>query len=124
MKPLNEMTPEEIRLEIAERKGYENIRTWGIKNVLMVYGGQEPGLHHNLPNWPESIAAAWELFEELPIRRELLVTNYKQVVYECASGWSGWDFESGGPGKYAERGDTAPLAICRAWLAWKRSEDK
>lgn len=65
---------------------------------------------HPPKNWAENIADAWELFEEMPyccvenVNSDLKICSYiPKGKYEDVQ----W---------YA---DTAPMAICLAWLKWK-----
>ena len=117
MKPLDEMTPEEIRLEIAERKG------WTIIDIERFIGAPDrSGLSafYECQNWPASIAAAWELVtslvEDQPLDR--FSVDYNGLVD------TKWRASFSFIHKiYSEVADTAPLAICKSWLAWKRKED-
>ena len=69
------MTPEQLRLAIAEAKGYEFIQDFedGSKefagpreNIGWYYiNSRYPFSDAPLPDWPASIAAAWELEGEL-----------------------------------------------------------
>ena len=121
MKQLDEMTPKEIRLEIAERKGMEV--KYPYPSIAAYIDGETPnGLDHfkPLPDWPASISAAWEL-----------VTSFIEN-----QPWDRFDVDYNGLAStkwrasfsfihkiYGEVADTAPLAICKAWLSWKRSEE-
>lgn len=104
---------EEIRLTIAKLKGIDP-------------GITEPDDNGNFrqkykyPNWPESIAEAWELFEEV-----------KQAGDECSIGWDSeiklWDASIYHYGdvesefKAFEAGeDIAPLAMSKAYIPWKQ----
>lgn len=121
MKQLDEMTPEEIRIEIAERKGIEIINPFP-SMLTYIDGKTSNGLNHYapVPNWPEDIAAAWKL-----------VTSFIEN-----QPWDRFDVDYNGLAStkwrasfsfihkiYGEVADTAPLAICKAWLSWKRSEE-
>jgi len=132
MKQLDEMTPEEIRIEIAMRKewvcphdeeythyvsrsmaidaGDIGLEGYPIQETIFVEGDGEP------PNWPEDIAAAWELVEDSQAKPHELYFDIEAII--CVS--NKWRATVG---YYSRIGLTAPLAICRAWLAWKRSEE-
>jgi len=120
MKPLDEMTPEEIRIEIAERKGIEIINPFP-SMLTYIDGKTSNGLNHYapVPNWPEDIAAAWKLWEEIPGE-----SVSKQNGQYCA-GWIDKRDSTEFVRLYrCQFGATAPLAICKAWIAWKRSEEE
>ena len=63
-----------------------------------------------LPNWTTDIAEAWELASEMP-------GVHVRHVYDTAYG-DKWHCSYQLPEWFA--GDTAPIAICRAWLAWNK----
>ena len=125
-KPLDEMDATEIEREIAERKGWRYVvishqyyvaqdKTLG--EGVPIYGYVLNGGISYPPDWPASIAAAWELVEDAqaePDRRYFEIT--KTIVVS-----SMWHAYIGG-NYYSD--PSAPLAICKAWLTWKRSEDK
>jgi hypothetical protein len=128
-----EMTNEELRLAIAKAKGYR----WYVvqhdaylvnsagrlmisRDAVMV---DEPYPARNIylkcPNWPTSITDAWELVVEMRLNH-------------CDPGIAG-SWEPGGytasfcnlahAGEYETfDADTAPRAICLAWLAWKEQQ--
>jgi hypothetical protein len=136
-----EMTEnEEIQKKIAKLKGWQpiDIDYWGEETGLQKELGQEwfdtaeeddssIGLHWvNLdkhisrsndlfPNWPESIADAWELIEEVQKepheqyvnieRAPCLATNWR-VTIGVNHGISG----------------TLPMAICEAYIHWEESQ--
>lgn len=115
MKPIDEMTPEEIRLEIAKRKGIMARPGFGGR---LVYDDYASEVVHPLPNWPTDIAAAWELFCEFPSMAELWrdVIRKGEFVFSCKVSLNLQTIVFVAP--------TAPLAICKAWLAWKRGQDE
>ena len=71
------------------------------------------------PNYPENIADAWELVEEarLVIRPSFL--NGKYVASRFLSVTLGGLVKS----DFEVTADTAPRAICLAWIAWKESQE-
>jgi hypothetical protein len=111
------MTPAELREAIAKAKGYVNVHE-GYNDTLR--GIKLPNNYKavEIANWPENISAAWKLFEEMPHPEIYHGTYINGANYwRCACGK--WDY---GEPEYECEADTAPLAICRAWLMWK--EDK
>lgn len=127
-------TNEELRLEIAKAKGWKMWNTY-YKNTsflplcpedkLDVEVGFEvewvtshPRLYWQTgdPNWPENIAAAWELVEEIPLVEAVKVerTEKNEPHYWCAI-VKGDDW-------YTGEAETAPRAICLAWLEWKKAQ--
>ncbi len=63
------------------------------------------------PNWPENIADAWELWEELP--------PFKSIEYHAPMNRPYSVMYTVGNTHHQFDADTAPLAICVAWLAWE-----
>jgi hypothetical protein len=141
MKPLEEMTPEEIRLEIAWRKKIRNLTD---ESCELQVNENMPNIHpggkytHDATGcwiecsadgtfWITHMGDAWTLLDEvskLEIGYSIENSLYSMednpsvecVIYEPIGG----PFSQ----KWGARENTAPLAICKAWLAWKRSEDK
>jgi hypothetical protein len=124
---MSEMTPTELRLAIAKAKGIPiaTARThdfkhgYGPERIVNAVTGK------SVPDWPADIAAAWELVEE----GEFIIGpeyaggyDMRQIgwsVYEC---WvcAADDVNSeNGHGRELAIAETAAIAICRAWLAWK-----
>jgi hypothetical protein len=84
------MTPEELRLEIARVLGYYQI-------------GHD---------WPNDIADAWELVEEMGHNCKVHVSYYQSLnKWYCATMRE--------QEVITAKDTTAPLAICRAYLKWK-----
>lgn len=109
------MTNSEIRIKIAELGGW-----WGNKeNIAWAIETEK------LPNWPVSIADAWELVEEA--RNENVGISIWNIKYYNPDRWS---YEAtlfdpiGGAmcHKFVAEADTAPHAICLAWINWKESQ--
>jgi hypothetical protein len=93
---MSELSNDKIRLAIAKAKG---MKTIGINLPI-------------IPNWPVDIAAAWELLVEAqqgPYQQAVEVhrTIAVSLLWWCLIG-----------NKFA-KDNTAPRAICLAWLAWK-----
>lgn len=100
------MTPGQLRLAIAEAKG-----------IPLLWRGSFP---HNavtqerIPNWPNDISAAWGLVEEMPFI-SLIAIPHSEHPREFVCYADHYDQDA-----LPVYGDTAPLAICRAWLMWKQ----
>lgn len=125
---IEQMTADELRRAIAAAKGIElititqtnpsrngfnsfvtNSKKWRFPNG---YIGGEP------PDWPGDIAAAWVLVEEMgqhnwSVTIENLPERKTEVVCRVFQHFLNDTFLGGG--------ETAPLAICRAYLAWKEA---
>lgn len=135
MKPIDEMTPEEIRLEIAERKnwvfpheeeymhyvthdmaldcGEPGMEGMPMPEIVFVEGDGEP------PNWPADIAAAWELEGEVPEDEHEI---YARILNGIVNRWYDSALERGENVEHQRYYliHAAPLQRCKAWLAWKR----
>lgn len=110
---MSELTDDEIRRKIAELKGIEVVA----QTTIMPDGSSIPTgilfmkIRNNcgfLPEWPVSIKDAWELLEEMP-------TGY--AVWRTRKHWICRKIG----GKWVEA-ETAPRAICLAWLGWKEKQ--
>lgn len=115
MKEIDELSIEELRLEIAKAKG------WTPPGNLPWRWRLGKKLVDSTPDWwPLDIADAWELVEEmgsedwsmtiekLPNRPQEIICR---VFQPMVSGHSILAFA-----------DTAPLAISRLWLKWQRAK--
>ena len=126
---IENLTPEELRVEVAKAKGWTKISlsthnnsTWGLPP-----GKSSPWQGNIIPGWPTDIFTAWQLVEEMRI------ADWNPSIY-----WD--DVDDKGPGNWAcciehfgkteeeyicfvSIGKTAPIAICKCYLLWK-SEDK
>lgn len=125
------MTPLEINKKIAEWKGYEARRVDG--NQLFI---GKPGFDGSWVNWAESITDAWELFDEMDMQivvKDRYNGTYSKGKWLCTyetvfaeeilfNGPQGNDSEAlafwQSP-KFVVAADTAPLAICKAYIKWK-----
>ena len=109
---------EELQKKIAKLKGWTHIRE--VNGQLLGMPPNHPGIWV-APEWPESIADAWELVEEMEragnwTRLQTPFTPRDGYRFGCTpSGITGWN---GMPDIY-ESGNTAPISICKAWIAWK-----
>ena len=102
------MNAQEIRLKIAEMKGLTN-----------VYIG-------NIPNWPEVIADADFLLDEVQSAGDgyelsnIVYYETKVWLQECViySPIGGGDISK----KFTAKAETRAMAISTAWIAWKESQ--
>ena len=79
----------------------------------------EYDIYTPVPDWPHSIADAWELVEEMMKPTPDTGIFGVRVVCNHETGWACLYEESDGS-ITVRNADTAPLAICRAWVAWKK----
>lgn len=110
------MTHREINKKIAEIKGMPIIQInqeWFFDRAKI----DNPYLdgYWGLTNWAESIADAWELFEEMPRGTTIFKNLFGENKFCC---WVG----NSGPEGIVQKADIAPLAICKAWLKFKGVE--
>lgn len=72
MKPVEEMAPDEMRSEIAERLGYANVRMAIVPGQVRkrLVGDYSPTVVTAIPNWPEDKGAALELCTVLASERQ------------------------------------------------------
>ena len=106
------MSAEQLRVAIAEKLGYENVRQ---QNRIGFLGkSKEDGFYYDIPDYPNDIAAAWELVEDWHDKGEVESIDYvasdgiRSMVYSCSLRHS----------HIYATAPTAPLAISRAWLMW------
>ena len=129
------MTNEEMRLAIAKAKGYELGYSYELyaevklgdpvpevdKHLKYLYTDSEYSngspMWIETPDWPTSIADAWELAEEAHL-----------TIYTPGSSYASGEYGNGDSyaaetqnGLFIEA-DTAPRAICEAWLEWKAAK--
>lgn len=105
------MNPLEINKKIAEKMGCK----WKESprgSTIWINDEECPDQCVLQRNWAESISDAWELFEEMP---DCLVGKAELLVNK----WVVQDFSE----RQISQADTAPLAICLAWIAWKGQND-
>lgn len=111
MKSIDEMNALELNEAILRALGYEKLPFPAIPQW------QKPGGQlFNIPQYSTSIAAAWELVEDtmaepyeqfIEIRKTPATSNFWYCEIGCIT----------------MRGDTAPLAISRAWLKWQENRN-
>jgi len=125
-----QMDAEQLRIEIAKAKGYAvkaDIRDYG-NAVLLYHNGSlvnwstEEAILWNkyVPDWPTSIADAWELWNELPGHKVIYTMPFDKVA--CGYGGSYLDWDPRPVYPYMIKGNDTMLAISRAWLIWKAAE--
>lgn len=107
------MTNDELRLAIAKAKGWKYLPL----TIAPFWTGEG---YVEASDWPEDIGAAWELVEEM--RADKAITYV--YLHGCDNGrvMPGKEYYvelSSGQCAYA---DTAPRAICMAWLKWQEGK--
>jgi len=119
------MTNEELRLAIAKAKGWTGPTVVG---QVFAYYSPDGRMRAALPNWPTSIADAWELVEEVIASGIGWCPGFcfddhdgdrpPEWVAEFNRYWKkGSDYSH-----YEAAATTAPRAICEAWLEWKAAK--
>jgi hypothetical protein len=126
---------DELRLRIARLDGWifpGESEQGDIDYMLNHYGIS----NHPVPDYPNDIAAAWELVDEMNHSGDGFVDliyaihdNGPQLKWLCEfrmlSKWivkNGNDPLDGRSDYILGLAPTAPEAICRAWLAWKEAQ--
>ena len=105
-------TPLEMEERIAKIKGLKNPRSWFIEDKYQgICWDIDLVRPSEMTNWAENIEDAWELFEEIPS------AILQKVTYSIGSPEKSYAVHYANKGYVY--GETAPLAICLAWLAWK-----
>ncbi len=128
---IDEMSAEELRLAIARAKGWFVMEWINYNDAFSlinpaqtrgsnIYPSREAAWSSmdecHVPNWSTSIAAAWELIDQIPPEWFVSVDrDGKRWLCMIGSNKSSEEYYSG-------EGTTAPVAICKAWLAWKESQ--
>jgi hypothetical protein len=106
------MSPAELREAIAKVKGYECKSKEKINsNGFWVYVSDK--LAFEIPNWPENIADAWKLAEEIPDIRLRKLEDGDDLFWRCCCDYS-CEFP-----KITVDEESAPLSISRCWLMWR-----
>jgi hypothetical protein len=112
------MSKEALRFAIAQAKNFDvpnNIVRTGITSNYTTNQNLY-GYSIVLPDWPNDIAAAWELVEEAQAKPDECFFGIQMTPAIPHKGKRCWHVELGTVKAY---GETAPLAICRAYLMWK-----
>lgn len=117
------LTPEQLRVEIARRKGYTvGVGRMDRASIYSTKWYQAPnGIRTTvIPDWPNDIAAAWELLEEAS---DYLISSTSSLdigrVYSVRIFGRRVDSHIS-----TTNTDTLPVKICRAWLMWRKGEDE
>jgi hypothetical protein len=120
MTDIDKMTPDELRIAIAKAKGWKTETFHTFSSSGRVVGTAPDGkFFDTVPNWPADIAAAWELVEEVGAKNwtvtiENLADRPTEVLARIGIPFTLiW---------YTGFSDTAPLALCRAWLKLKETQ--
>lgn len=111
-----------IDIRIAEHLGWKNIKFR--KGWLVESGTRPDGLEFDMiPRYTTDIAAAWTLLESV-INRSMFPLPWPHIERMLGGHWfwrvtfcSGYPSDSEFYRLYEGDGDTAPLAICRAYIA-------
>lgn len=118
MKEIDSMTADELRVEVAKRKGWTDLR-----------GGVNGGWCGTSPRWKVTytmvpwfsgnIEAAWEMLNELPSTAYFEVQRIhvldSQVEFTCKIRHGTECCES--------TSETAPMAMCRAFLKYAKDHE-
>lgn len=126
-----QMSPDELRVAVAKALGYEFIspirnkfnqitNQWGWK-----FNGKFIDYEDDIPDWPASIADAWELindfvahhigFEISNVEHSNRIITYEISLYDPIGGPATWHCQV--------EGNTVEFAISRAWLMWKQEQE-
>ena len=123
------MTNDEIRVKIAKLRG---ANWWEIDGQAYLCNPMHAAMlpkgakvvdspspvskvYYRVSNWPVDIKAAWELVEEMATPDNFGLSFWNNNVWECI-----YRKEEDYTG-FVEA-DTAPLAICHAFIQWKESQ--
>lgn len=118
MTDVMQMSAEELNEAILREMGYVKLP------LPAVPSWQKPGRTlYTVPQYSTSIAAAWKLVEDMRQTENIEVYLYSGFdgfrVTVMDAKWNGED-ETRLVELASSTADTAPLAISRAWLLWKR----
>ncbi len=122
---MSELTNDEIRRKIAELKGIEVVA----QTTTMPDGSSIPtgvlfmkirNTCGFLPDWPVSIEDAWGLVEEMRMSPASVNVqgDYGEKGFVCYV----HPYPTDETITLFEHADTAPRAICLAWLGWKEKQ--
>ena len=112
---------EELCLKVAKLKGWTRIKNDGGGYFLGVPPGLKCGDIWLVPNWPGSIADAWRLVEEIA-QGNIDCSIYVNNQYLSDSKYKCLFCEKNGRKTWSADSNTAPLAICKAYIAWRESQ--
>jgi hypothetical protein len=116
---------EELCLKVAKLKGLFPVQNTlnDSVNLGTIFINKDASIV-SLGNCPESIADAWKLFEEM----EKVGVGFS--VFNLQHSDNHWSYQVtiydpvGGPeySEYHVEGSSVPLAICKAFIAWRESQ--
>ena len=118
---MSEQTNDELRRRIAEVRGIEfDVYDFVVGDPSLVYKDS----NDDIPNWPVNIVDAWELVEEMRNEHEIDIASDKLSDGSSTYCMKIFTFRGDGKGtgwrlEHITTADTAPRAICLAWLEWK-----
>lgn len=109
------MTPLEVNKKIAEIKGYKIKEILGATLLCVCPYREDPNSFYEScqTRWDYSMNEAWELFKEMPESFSIQKDGLQ---------WMVWKRKTNGTIRFIDSVDTAPMAICLAWLAWKENK--
>lgn len=125
------MSPDELWVAVAKAKEFFHVLNFGDHNCFVILSPYFSNVtmyrsetdawnaafeNGRFPNWPASIADAWKLVESNPL--PLDITLHKHTFGDGL--YYVTVHTSRGSKSIYGVADTAPLAICRAWLMWKQ----
>ena len=120
------MTNDEIRIKIAKLKGW---RVYDPKDYNgQLFGTSPEGVFYSaLPDWPGEMSPAWSLVEEARKAEVGVMIHNSLTILPVPDIWSytcAFYDPIGGPHHktYSAEAETAAMAICLAWLAWKEGD--
>jgi hypothetical protein len=134
------MNDDELRLKIAKLKGVDKLEhlpeTYYERAFIDddgrpdgVDGWECPRCHANMsdplccPSWPRDIAAAWGLVEEVQEYGMSVCVQTEFSQYSCfISKYPNSPIPYTAYKAIDTLADTAPRAICLAWLKWKEAQ--
>jgi hypothetical protein len=127
-------TPEQMRMEIARLKGWKPTAFVMLVSGRLVGTSPEGRFYATVPDWPASIEAAWELVEEMrrsgcrvkivlfpPKPKDEIPAN-QFVFVNKSNPYTIRDLRKHSylESDYFEKSDEILIAICAAYIAWKK----
>lgn len=107
------LTPLQINQKIAQLKG-NYVQKAGPGKII---GAETTPVYELDKNWAENISDAWKLFEEMPNDTSIAISKNGRLFSIIIGDSCYFEDES----KRFIYADTAPLAICAAYIAWRES---
>ena len=106
------MTNNELRHKIAEARGWTIIDE---QSHIGVKDKSGLSAYEFIPNWPVNIVDAWELVEEMATPDNFGLSFWDKNIWECI-------YHKDEDHSSFVEADTAPRAICLAYIAYKESQ--